>query len=137
MDTQTGLAAMTRDLRQAQTINSATATAVDFTATIGGVTQRIIYDCSVTQTGTTYKQCVKASSTTLTAAPSLTGARQVIQNLVNGATAVFTYSPSSTAPTYISVHIAVPRDGGYVDQGGYTGSISFDGGVYLPNRGTQ
>jgi Tfp pilus assembly protein PilW len=136
MDTQTGLATMTRDLRQAQTINSATSTAVDFNATIGGVTQRILYSCSVTQTGTTYKQCVRASSTTLTAAPSLTGAQPIITRLSNGATAVFTYSPSATAPTYIAVHLEVPRDGGYYDNG-YANKISYDEGVYLPNRGTQ
>jgi type II secretory pathway pseudopilin PulG len=137
MDAQVGLAAMTRDLRQAQTINSATSTAVDFTATINGVTQRIVYDCAGTQAGTTYKQCVRASSTTLTAAPSLTNAKLVMQRLVNGTTPVFTYTPSSSAPTYIAVHIEVPRDGGYKDQGGYSDNISYDGGVYLPNRGTQ
>jgi hypothetical protein len=130
---------MTRDLRQAQTINSATTTAVDFNATIDGVTQRIVYDCAGTQPGTTYKPCVKASSTTLTSAPSLTNAKPVIQRVVNTSlNPVFTYSPSSSAPTYISVHIETPRDGGYQEQAaGYQNNVVYDGGVYLPNRGTQ
>jgi type II secretory pathway pseudopilin PulG len=136
MDAQVGLAAMTRDLRQAQTINSATSSAIDFNATIDGVTQRVVYNCSVTQTGTTYKQCVKATSTNLAASPSLTGAKPVIQRLQSSL--VFTYTPSAAAPTYIAVHIEVPRDGGYEYQGaGYQNNIIYDGGVYLPNRGTQ
>ena len=138
MDAQTGLAKMTRDLRQAQTINSATATAVDFNATIDGVSQRILYDCSTTDPGTTYKRCVKATSSNLTVAPLASAGVPVITRLANGATAVFSYSPSASAPTYVSVHVEVPRQGGYEEQGvGYQNDISFDGGVYLPNRGTQ
>lgn len=137
MDAQVGLARMTRDLRQAQTINSATATAIDFNATIGGVTQRILYDCSTYESGTTYKQCVKETSTNLSVAPSASTGAPTITRLLNGSSAVFDYSPSASAPTYVSVHVVVPRDGGYAEQGGYENNISFDGGVYLPNRGTQ
>ena len=136
MDAQVGLAQMTRDVRQAQTINSATSSGIDFNATIGGVAQRIRYDCSTTEAGTTYRQCLRADSTTLTAAPSLTGAKAVITRLQNSA--VFAYSPNAAAPTYVAVHIEVPRDGGYEEQGvGYQNNIAFDGGVYLPNLGTQ
>ena len=136
MDAQVGLAAMTRDLRQTQTINSATSTAIDFNATIGGVTQRIIYSCSSPMPGTTYYQCVKATSTNLVSPPSLTGAKAVIVRVVSPL--VFTYSPSAADPTFIAVRISVPRDGGYEEQGeGYQNNVTFDGGVYLPNRGTQ
>ena len=138
MDAQVGLARMTRDLRQAQTINSATSTAVDFNATIGGVTQRILYDCSTYEPGTTYKRCVKATSSNLTVAPSASAGAPTIVRLLNGSSPVFAYTPNASAPTYVSVHVVVPRDGGYEEQGvGYENNISFDGGVYLPNRGTQ
>jgi prepilin-type N-terminal cleavage/methylation domain-containing protein len=139
MDAQVGLAAMTRDLRQTTVINSAGASAIDFNATIGGVTQRIIYDCTTTDPGTSYKRCVKATSATVSLAPSLTGAKPVIARVANGATAVFTYSPVAS-PTFIGVHLEVPRDGGYKDPGGvggYQNNVSFDAGVYMPNRGTQ
>ena len=81
-------------------------------------------------------------SSNLSVAPSVASGAPVITRLINGTAAdtspVFTYSPSAAAPTFISVHIVVPRDGGYEEQGvGYQNNISFDGGVYLPNRGTQ
>src|SRR5688500_13766916 len=137
MDAQAGLAQMTRELRQAQTINSATSTAIDFNATIGGVSQRIIYDCSTSDPAEPpYRQCLKAVSTNVASAPSLTNAKGVITRVVSPA--VFTYSPSASAPTFVSVRIVVPRDGGYEEQGeGYQNNVTFDGGVYLPNRGTQ
>ena len=142
MDAQAGIARVTRDLRQAQTINSATSTAIDFNATIDGVTQRILYDCSMYESGTTTsKQCVRAESSNLSVAPSASAGAPVITRVINGTaadtSAAFTYSPNASDPTFVSVHIVVPRDGGYEDQGGYANNISFDGGVYLPNRGTQ
>ncbi len=135
---------MTRELRQSSAVYSATSTQIDVAVTSGGTTRRVIYKCDSQPVGSAYKQCVRASSTDLSVAPSITGAPVVVSSLINGTaddsnTPVFGYTPTATAPTYVTINLLVPASngagGGYLT--GYQHRIALNGGVYLRNLGAQ
>ena len=154
-DVQNGLYQMTRDLRQAQLIYAAGANSLDFKLTAEGVTTRVLYKCDFQPGGQTYRQCVRASSTTLTAPPSTTNAKDVVNRLLNNTTSdpndpVFATKnattglcdfavPPTTTSTYVCAHLVVPSNanvaGSY--RQGYQYLISLDDGAYIRNLGTQ
>ena len=140
MDAQAGLYRMTKEVRQAQTIYSATSTSLDFSVRTGGATQRVLYDCGSQPSGSSYRQCLRAVSANLAQAPSSSNGAAVIARVLNGTTSdpsdpVFTYTPSSSAPTYVAIHLVVPSSAG--QKPGYSYRVVLDDGAYLPNQGTQ
>jgi prepilin-type N-terminal cleavage/methylation domain-containing protein len=145
-DAQTGLYRMTREVRQATVVNSATSNTVDFKVTTDGSTQRVIYKCDSAVDGETYRKCIRASVScpTTCSPPSTTNGALVINRVLNNTAAdpadpVFSYTPSTSAPTYISVKVVVPSNAGYSGgyRTGYTYNVTLDGGAYLRNLGTQ
>lgn len=103
-----GLARMAREIRQASKVEEAKASTIVFLATIGSTSWKIKYECNVAQSGTTYTQCVRLAAEEGKALPS-TG-QAIVKDVVNG-TEVFTYSPSSAAPTVVTLKIALPAKG--------------------------
>jgi hypothetical protein len=87
-----GLARMVRDIRQATKVEEAKPGAIFFLATIAGKAWKIKYECGVSQSGTSYTQCVRLAAEEGKALPA--SGPQIAKNLVNG-TAVFTYWPNS------------------------------------------
>jgi len=103
-----GLSRMARDIRAATKVEEAKASAIYFLARTGGKSMRVKYDCNVAQTGTTYTACIRYAAEEGKSLPS-TGP-QVAKDVLNG-TAVFTYSPSSSAPTIATMKIELPSKG--------------------------
>ncbi len=126
-EAQVGLDRMTRELRQAQSVNGATSTLMDIDVTIGAVTLRVIYDCS-------RARCVRRQGMPGAEPPS--GGEVVIDRILNGAAPdpVFVYSPAgSLPPDHVEVSIAVPAAGDRKD--GHAHSVVLDDGLALRNVG--
>jgi hypothetical protein len=115
-----GLARMARDIRQATKVEEAKGSAIYFVARIGGKSLKIKYDCSVAQSGTTYTVCVRLAAEEGKALP--TSGPQVAKDVVNGSE-VFTYSPSSSAPTIATMKIELPASGALKATAGSTGYV--------------
>jgi competence protein ComGC len=103
-----GVARIMRDVRQATKVEEATTGAVKFLATIGGKEWEIKYECGVTQSGTTYTQCVRLVAEKGKALPG-TGP-PVVKDVTNGAE-VFTYSPSTAEPKMVTAKVKLPAAG--------------------------
>jgi len=121
-------------------VYSATPTSLDFSVWTEGQTQRVLYDCAWRPAGSQYRECVRAVSAQLTTAPSTATGAIVIDRVLNGTSAdpsspVFTYTPNSTAPTYVAVHLAFPSSAG--QKPGYKYHVVLDDAAYLPNLETQ
>jgi hypothetical protein len=109
-----GLARMAHEIRQASKVEEAKASTIVFLATLGGKNWKIKYECSVSQPGTEYDECVRLAAEEGTSLPGTGPA--IVKDVVNG-TGVFTYSPSSAAPTLATLKVELPAKG-TLKQGG-------------------
>lgn len=127
-----GLSRMVRDIRQATAVEEATAGSVKVLATIGAKSWTIKYECGVTQTGTSYTTCVRLAAEVGKALPS-TGP-VVVKDVTNGS-AVFSYSPSTAAPTVVTAKIELPARGTLKQSGnsGYSHKVVLEDGAFIRN----
>jgi hypothetical protein len=108
---------MTREVRQASKVEEAKASTIVFLATLGGKNWKIKYECGVSQPGTTFDECVRLA---VEEGGSLPGTGPVIVKDVLNGTEVFTYWPSSAAPTLATLKIELPAKG-TLNQAGSSG----------------
>lgn len=127
-----GLARMVRDIRQASKVEEAQSGAIVFLATIAGKSWKIEYECRVAQVGTEYDECVRLAAEEGKALPS-TGP-VVARDLTNGPE-VFSYSPSSAAPTVSTVKLALPASGTLkqAGSGGYQHKVVLEDAAFMRN----
>src|SRR5205807_10149702 len=102
-----GLARMVRGLRQATKVEEAKTGVGRFLATIGGKEWEIKYDCTVSQSGTSYTECVRLAAEKGNALPA--AGPRVAQDLVS--TEVFSYSPSMAEPKMVTAKVELPAKG--------------------------
>jgi Tfp pilus assembly protein PilX len=148
VEAQTGLYRMTHELRQgyAPSTNCTQPCAVAPTNTnsldviVGSL--RVRYDCSViSPTNSSYRECCRYASTTLTESPTSSGSLSAkapcgqggtrVIDRVTGPTYVFQPPASATEPTNYTAEIQVPEKGEYT--AGYPGTIDLSDGIYLRN----
>jgi type II secretory pathway pseudopilin PulG len=84
-----GLARMAYEIRDASKVEKAEFGTIDFLAPIGGKSWQIKYECGITQTGTTYDECVRYAAEEGKSLPT-TGA-PIVRDVLNG-TSVFSYT---------------------------------------------
>jgi len=132
-DSQVALDRMTRELRQAYSINSNTATKMDANVRLRGVTgstgttfRRVVYDCSIAVAGSPgIEQCVRYEVST----GGVAGPQETVVPRVR--TASFSYEPSSAAPKYVRATLNVPATG--ERKQGYAHDVFLDAGFYMRN----
>jgi Tfp pilus assembly protein PilV len=121
-DAQVGLHRMTRELRQAYTINSNTSTSMDVMVLVSGTATQVSYDCAAAHpTDTNLRRCVRTAG----------GSTSVVIDRVLPGT-VFTYDAYSP-PRYVQARIEVPAKGDLNE--GHKHSIVLDDGFYMRNVG--
>lgn len=113
------MARMVGELREATSIKSDSSSAIDFYANAAGKEYEISYNCAESQTGTSFKQCVRKSVSKGGSLPA-TGV-PVLKYVLNGTSAdqpggkedpVFAeYKPNSTTPDLVTVKIVMPASG--------------------------
>jgi hypothetical protein len=108
-----GEARMVRDIRQATEIlepaTGAASSYIVFWATIGGKRWKVKYDCSISQAGTSYTECMRLAAEENASLPS-TGPRVAVD--VANASAVFSYTPTSRAEAkLVTVKLELPAKG--------------------------
>lgn len=106
---------LTRELREGIVVNKATPSSVSFEtyvrhSTCGGSgslsSAAPAIKCEVTYT------CSGSSCTRIEAPPGVyTGTPTTVFSGLNNSSSVFTYSPNSTAPTYVQITITIPSSG--------------------------
>ena len=126
---RTTMERLTRELRQGASVSTATSTQLSFvtyvhSATCGGAFSSTSIACRVTYS------CGTSSCTRREARPDGTSPGPTV-TVVSGLSTgnVFTYSPNSTAPTYIGATLVFPGQNG-------DDAISLSDGVTLRNSGT-
>jgi prepilin-type N-terminal cleavage/methylation domain-containing protein len=133
-DAQVSLDKMTRQLRQAQAVTSATATSMDVNVPVRGVpgtVRRILFDCNEPHpTVAGLKQCISRTYVGATIGPKVT----VIPRVTS---ASFTYSPAGATPPanppkFAQLTLRVPASGERTKDG-YTHAVFLDDGFYMRN----
>lgn len=140
-DAQVGLHGMTRELRQATSIITATPSQMVVELAKGGVQRRVGYKCDERPVvddpsnpyDDGYLRCSRLEGPAGAALPSYVDGTSVIERLQNPN--VFTYSPSAADPTYASVRVIVHSRGVRKEGSGYL--ITLDDGIFLRNRSTN
>lgn len=160
LDVQSGLYRMTHELRQgyapasnctqpcsgmAPSLTNSLDVVVVPAVSTGAASYRVRYDCSITSptspTGSSYRECCRYSSTTLTASPSNTGTLSASEpcgsgtrviDRVTGPASVFQPPTGASTPTSYTAEVQVPEKGEYT-AGHYSGSIDLSDGIYLRN----
>jgi len=132
-----GLARMVRDIRQATEIvepsTGAASSYITFLATIGGAEWKIKYECSVSQPGTTYTECVRFAAEVGKSFPAK-GARTAA-DVTNGSS-VFTYSPTTrTEARLVTGRIELPAKGTLTQAGstGYSHKVVLEDAAFMRN----
>jgi hypothetical protein len=127
-----GLARMVRDIRQATKVEEANAGSIVFLATIGGKAWKVKYECGVSQSGTTLTQCERLAAEEGKPLPA-TGPL-LARDMVNGS-AVFSYSPNTTAPTFVTAKIELPAKGTLKQAGstGYGHKVVLEDSAFMRN----
>jgi Tfp pilus assembly protein PilW len=127
-----GLARMVRDIRQATKVEEAKPGAILFLATIAGKAWKIKYECGVSQSGTSFTQCVRLAVEGEGALPA--SGPQVVKDVVNGSE-VFTYSPEASKPTAATLKIELPANGTLKQAGssGYSHKVVLEDAAFMRN----
>ncbi|HWX45376.1 MAG TPA: hypothetical protein VNY52_08640 [Solirubrobacteraceae bacterium] len=127
-----GFAHMLRDMRQASKVEEAKAGAIVFRATISGTNWTIKYECGVSQPGTKYTECVRFAAEEGKALPS--SGTAIVRDVLNGST-VFSYSPSTAAPTVATAKIEIPAKGTLKQAtgSGYTHMVVLEDAAFMRN----
>jgi prepilin-type N-terminal cleavage/methylation domain-containing protein len=119
-EAQVGLHRMTRELRQAYTINSSSATAMNVQVLVNGTATTVSYDCSVIHpTDSSLRRCVRTVGVDSVV---------VVDRMKPGT--VFTYDGNSP-PRYVQARVSVPAKGERV--GGHPHYVVLDDGFYMRN----
>jgi hypothetical protein len=138
-DSQVALDRMTRELRQAYSLNGTpTATRMDVNVRLRGATtsnvtacpnpvcKRVVFDCAVAVPGAPgIESCVRWE----VSLAGVAGPQQMIVPRVR--TASFAYEPSAASPTYVRATLNVPAAG--ERKQGYTHDVLLDDGFYMRN----
>jgi type II secretory pathway pseudopilin PulG len=126
-----GVARMAHEIRQASKVEKAEAGTIDFLATISGKSWHIKYECGVTQSGTSYDECVRFAAEEPKSLPSV-GA-PVVRDVVNGTT-VFSYSPS-VSPNLVTLKVELPAKGTLRQAGsvGYSHNAVLENAAFMRN----
>jgi Tfp pilus assembly protein PilW len=134
-----GLARMAYELRDAKKVAKspeASASAITFFAPIGGKLWKIEYSCNVTQPGATgYEQCTRYAvedSTEEEAKALPSTGTPIVRDVLNG-TKVFSYKPSSTAPTIATMKVELSAKGTLKQPGSsaYSKSIVLENAAFM------
>ncbi|HWX74040.1 MAG TPA: prepilin-type N-terminal cleavage/methylation domain-containing protein [Solirubrobacteraceae bacterium] len=129
-----GLARMMHDMRQATKVESAEAKtgSFAFSATIGGKSYKVKYECGVSQPGTTYYECQRLAAEEGKALPAAGPA--VVTDVVNSSE-VFTYSPSAAEAKLVTAKIELPASGTLKQAGstGLTHKVVLEDGAFMRN----
>ena len=125
-ESQVGLHAITRELRQAYVLNSYTASSIDAQLRVNGTNRRVVFDCNSAHPSVPgLKQCIRYEVTGTGPGPSRVMVPQVSQ-------ATFTYEPAAPAPPkFVRAKLRVPAKGALAK--GHSHSIVLDDGVYMRN----
>lgn len=131
-----GLARMVREIRQASKVEEAKTNAIIFLATIGGKAWKIEYECSSQQSGTEYTQCMRLAAEEGKSLPTTGPA--IATDLLDGSE-VFSYSPSSGAPTMATVKLELPAKGTLKQAGssGYQHKVVLEDAAFMRNLDLQ
>ena len=120
-EAQVGLHRMTRELRQAYTINSNTATSMSVQVLVGGVGTTVVYNCGVVHpTDASLRRCTRTVGVDTVV---------VVDRIKPGT--VFTYDGFSP-PRYVQARVSVPAKGERTTSG-HAFSIVLDDGFYMRN----
>jgi type II secretory pathway pseudopilin PulG len=131
-----GLARMARDIRQATKVEEAKSSAIVFLAAISGKSWKIKYECNVSQSGTTYTQCIRLAAEEGKILPGTGPA--VVKDIVNG-TAVFSYfkgaESNAVAPNGVTLKIELPAKGTLKQAGnsGYSHNVVLENAAFMRN----
>ena len=131
-----GLTRMANEVRQSYQLNAATPNSIDFNVTEGSASERVYYQCNVSQPSSSYRECVRLQTTVGGSLPTINTAAPIITNVLNGTTAdpVFTYSPDSIDPNYVQLRIELPAAGSLATGRGLSHTIVFLDGAFLRNQ---
>jgi prepilin-type N-terminal cleavage/methylation domain-containing protein len=127
-----GLARMAREIRQASKVEEAKPATILFLATIGGTEWQIKYECGVAQPGTTYDECVRFAAEKGKSLPS--SGSPIVRDVING-TEVFSYSPSTAAPTVVTLKIELPAKGtlNLANSSSYKHNVVLENAAFMRN----
>jgi hypothetical protein len=131
---RTGLARMVGDIRQATKVEAAEAKSgsVVFLATVEGKRWKIKYDCTVSQPGTSYSECVRLAAEVGNPLPSSGPA--VARDLIDP-NEVFSYSPNATEPKAVTARLELPARGALKQAGstGYSHKVVLEDAAFMRN----
>ena len=139
-EAQVGMAGLVRELRQTKTVVFASASRFEVELIRNGALRRVGYKCdeapAVDDPGNpydqTYVRCMRVEGPAGAALPSYGTGRPVIDRLLTGT--VFSYSPNSSSPTYVTTTVRVPSRGERKEAN--SNDIVLDTGFFMPNRST-
>ena len=137
-EVQVGLAGMVRELRHTKTILSASANQLEVELERNGALRRVGYKCDQAPAADdaanpydqTYVSCVRVEGPSGAALPGYATGRTVIARVLAGT--VFTYSPDSANPTYVTTTVKVPSRGERKESNSH--DIVLSDGFFMPNR---
>ena len=126
-EAQTGIHAMTRELRGAVELETASPYYLRARVISGGVEQSVAYDCSGAASNPAWGKCVRTAGGTTS--------KELVKAFNNtaavGGQPVFSYSPSGGPYKYVDIHLdVVVRDR---STGRYHYRVPLDDGVHLRN----
>jgi type II secretory pathway pseudopilin PulG len=133
-DARTGLDQMVSQIRQATSINASGPNYIDMNVNLNGSAYRVGYECDITQTGTTYRECVRVQASSGASLPAFSGGTVEINQLTNGTVGspVFSWGPDPVAPYYMTATVMVPASDSH--NPGLTHSIVFSDGALMRNE---
>jgi competence protein ComGC len=132
-----GLARLAREARQASQVEKAEAGTMEFLATVGGKEWKIKYECGVSQTGTTYYECVRKAVEGKSGTLPSTGTI-VVRNVLNP-TAVFEYfkgtEKNTAEPNVVTLKLELPAKGTLkqANSKGYGQTMVLENAAYMRN----
>jgi hypothetical protein len=133
-DAGAGVTSMVSQIRQATEIIASGPNSVEMNVTLGGSPQLVFYECDIAQSGTSYRECVRVSTTQGGTLPPLSAGTIVVQNLLNGTTSdpVFSWGPDPSAPYYMTATVDVPSSDGQ-QFSGLNHALVFSDGALMRN----
>lgn len=132
-EAQVGLYQITRELRQAHSVNATNAYSVDFNVLRAGSERRVVIDCGQAHpTEPSWRRCLRWE---VGGDGSLSAQQVVVDRVLNtqagGGPAVFTYTLKNVKPVYVTARVEVPAKGDL--SSGHAHRVVLDDGVYIRN----
>lgn len=126
-----GLARMAHEIRQASKVEKAEASTLLFLAAVGGKKWQVKYECNVEQAGTSYRECVRLAAEEGKSLPA--SGTPIVRDVANGTT-VFSYTPTSTSPTVVTLKVEIPAKGTLtLAGGGYKHNVVLEDAAFMRN----